>query len=128
MQYRGTADRDWRWAEEGSVKVAGISLGTRAVDFLSLACVNDFKMYLEDEPDNPVNTHARQVMACATVSGTCVSKHLGYLPDEIATKYAGVELDISPKSAFLPPSPDLNLGLEVALRERSARYMKRAPR
>jgi ABC-type uncharacterized transport system ATPase subunit len=53
------------------------------------------------------------------------SKHIGYLPDEIANEYAGVELNISPKSAFLPTRKNLNVGVEVTLLQRSARYLKK---
>jgi hypothetical protein len=125
VSYSGYWDNDWKCSDEGKVKVVGISRGTRSLDFLSLAGLDSFKLYLEDKPDNPVNKHARKVIACATVDGKLISKHIGYLPDEIATKYAGIELDIRPRSAFIPTTPDLNLVLEVALLVRSARYMKR---
>jgi hypothetical protein len=125
INYKGEWDSDWKWSDEGKVKVVGLSRGTRALDFVNLVPLDDFKMYLELETTNPVNKNARKVMACATVNGNLVSKPIGYLPDDIATKYAGVELDIRPSSAFLPTSFDLNLGLEVALLVRSARYTKR---
>ena len=121
----GYWDSHWKWPDEGKVKVVGLSRETRALDFVNLAPVDDFKVYLENEPHNPVNKNARKIMACATVNGNFVSKHIGYLPDEIATKYAGIELDIRPRRAFLPTSFDLNLGLEIALLVRSARYTKR---
>jgi hypothetical protein len=123
VNYRGVWDSDWRWSDEGKVKVVGLSRGTRAVDFVTLACLDDFKMYLEDEPDNPVNKNARKVMACATVEGSVVCKHIGYLPDHIATKYAGIELDIRPSKAFLPTNSGLMVAIEVALLVRSARYL-----
>ncbi len=85
-------------------------------------------MYLEDDPTNPVNKNPRKVMASATVDGEFVTSHIGYLPDEIANKYAGVELNISPKSAFLPTSENLNLGVEFVLLQRSARYLKKKPK
>jgi hypothetical protein len=53
-----------------------------------------------------------------------VSRHVGYLPDDVANKYAGIDLDIRPDSAFLPTSNDMNLGVKVALLVRSARYLK----
>jgi len=82
-------------------------------------------MYLESEPDNPVNRNALKVLASATIDDRTVSKHIGYLPDDIANKYAGVELYIRPDPAFLPISDDLNLGVQVALLVRSARYLKK---
>ena len=98
---------------ERNVNVAGISYGNRAANFLKLAQSDGFKMYLEDDPTNPVNKNTRKVMVSDRVDGELVTKHIGYLPDEIANKYAGVELNISPKSAFLPTTKNLNLGVEV---------------
>lgn len=129
VSYRGNWSSDWKYASEypgeSNVKVAGISHGNRAADFLKLAQSDSFKMCLEDDPANPVNKNARKVMVSAMVDGELVTKHIGYLPDEIANKYAGVELNISPKSAFLPTSENLNLGVEVTLLQRSARYLKK---
>jgi len=82
-------------------------------------------MYLEDDPENPVNKNARKVMASATIEGKHVSKHIGYLPDEVANEYAGMELDIRPNNLFLPPDASLNFSLELVLLERSARYFKK---
>jgi len=82
-------------------------------------------MYLEDDPANPVNKNARKVMVSDRVDGELVTKHIGYLPDEIANKYAGVKLNIGPKAAFLPTSKNLNLGVEVTLLQRSIRYLKK---
>jgi hypothetical protein len=129
VNYRGNWSSDWKYASEypgeSDVKVAGISRENRTADFLNLAQLDDFKMYLEDDPENPVNKNARKVMITATVDGELVTKHIGYLPDEIANKYAGVELNISPKSAFLPTRKNLNVGVEVTLLQRSARYLKK---
>lgn len=125
VSYRGTWDADWKWADEGKVKVAGISHGNRSEDFVRLACIEDFKMYLEDEPNNPISKNARKIMASATDNGELVSKHIGYLPSEIAENYAGVELDIRPAEAFLPTNSELNLGVQVSLLVRSARYLKK---
>ena len=110
---------------ESDVKVAGISRENRSSNFLKLAQSDGFKMYLKDDPTNPVNKNARKVMASGTIDGEFFKKHIGYLPDEIANKYAGVELNISPKSAFLPTSANLNVGVEVVLLQRSARYLKK---
>jgi hypothetical protein len=107
------------------VKVAGISRENRSYYFLKLAQSDNFKMYLEDDPLNPVNKNARKVMASAMIDGKLLTKHIGYLPDEIANEYAGVELNISPRSAFLPPDTDLDIGLEVTLLRRSAQYLKK---
>jgi len=126
IKYSGTWDTDWKRSDEGKVKVVGLSRGNRTEDFIRLACSNDFKMYLEEEPENPVNGYARKVMASARVNGELISRQIGYLPDEIATKYAGVELDIRPDTVFLPTSSDLNVGVQVALLVRSARYLKGA--
>jgi hypothetical protein len=125
VSYNGTWNSDWKWSDDGKVKVAGISRENRTENFLYLAQGKDFRMFLEDEPENPINKHARKVMISATFDGEVRMKHVGYLPDEIATKYAGVELDISPASAFLPTDNELNLGVEVALLVRSARYLKK---
>ena len=129
VSYRGNWGSDWKYASEypgeSDVKVAGISHGDRATDFLQLAQSDNFLMSLEDEPNNPVNKNARKVLASATVEGELVTKHIGYLPDKIGNKYAGVELNISPKSVFLPTNIDLNLGLEITLLQRSARYLKK---
>ena len=129
VSYSGNWSSDWKYASEypgeSNVKVAGISHGNRSSDFLKLAQADDFKMYLEDDPANPVNKNARKVMVSAIVDGELVTKHIGYLPDEIANKFVGVELNISPKSAFLPTSENLNLGVEVTLLQRSARYLKK---
>lgn len=125
IKYSGAWDSNWRWADEGKVKVVGISRGNRADYFIHLAREKDFKMFLQDEPDNPVNRYARKIMASATIDGDFICKHVGYLPDEIATRYADAELDIRPWSAFLPTNSDLNIGVEVALLVRSARYLKK---
>jgi len=125
VNYKGSWGPDWKWSDEGKVKVVGLSHGDRSEDFLRLAQGSSFKMYLESEPDNPVNRNALKVLASATIDDRTVSKHIGYLPDDIANKYAGVELDIRPDSAFLPISDDLNLGVQVALLVRSARYLKK---
>lgn len=129
VSYRGNRSSDWKYASEypgeSNVKVAGISHENRSADFLKLAQSDGFKMYLEGDPANPVNKNARKVMVSATVDGELVTKHIGYLPDEIANKHAGVELNISPKSAFLPTSENLNVGVEVTLLQRSARYLKK---
>ena len=125
MSYNGIWDADWKWSDEGKVKVVGLSRGSKTEDFIYLACEEDFKMFLEDEPENPVNKNARKVMAFATIDGKFMTKHVGYLPDGIATKYAGVELDIRPATAFLPTNTELNLGVKVALLVRSVRYLKK---
>lgn len=128
VKYRGNWSSDWKYASEfgeNSAKVAGISRENRTTDFLKLAQSNDFKMYLENDPANPVNKNARKVMVSAMVDDELVKKHIGYLPDEIANGYAGVELDISPKSVFLPENENLSVGVEVTLLQRSARYLKR---
>lgn len=125
VSYNGIWDADWKWSDEGKVKVVGLSRGSRTEDFIYLAREEDFKMFLEDEPENPVNKNARKVMAFATIDGELMAKHVGYLPDGIATKYAGVELDIRPATAFLPTNTELNLGVQVALLVRSARYLKK---
>jgi hypothetical protein len=125
LSYKGLWGPDWKWSDEGKVKVVGLSHGNRSEDFLRIAQEKTFKMYLEAEPDNPVNRNAIKVMASATIDGKSVSKHIGYLPDDIANKYAGVELDIRPESVFLPKSDDLNLGIKVVLLVRSARYLKK---
>ena len=125
--YCGTWSSDWKLSEENrdKVKVAGISRENRSEDFLRLACLDDFKMYLEDESDNPVDKNARKVMVSATVNGELISKHIGYLPIEISKKYAGAELDIRPAFAFLPTKYEHNLGVKVELLVRSARYLKK---
>ena len=123
--YRGTRTADWKWAEDSKLKVAGISHGTRTLDFVNLAFLDDFKMYLEAEPDNPVDPNAKKIMASGTVDGKLVSKHVGYLPKGISKKYAGVEIDIQPTSAFLPDDYKLNVGVEIGLFVRSARYLKK---
>jgi len=129
ISYKEDWGPDWKYASpipgESNVKVAGISRENRPVAFLKLAQLHDFKMFLEDEPTNPVNENARKVMIAATVDGVPVTEHIGYLPDDVANEYAGVELNISPKSAFLPTSENLNLGVEVTLLQRSAHYLKR---
>lgn len=125
VSYRGNWSSDWKYTDEGSVKVAGISHGDRSTDFLQLAQSDGFKMYLEDDPENPVNKNARKIMISATVDNELTTKHIGYLPDEIANKYAGIELNISPKSAFLPKSENVNIGVEITLLQRSARYLKK---
>ena len=82
-------------------------------------------MYLENDPTNPVNKNARKVIVSGTVDGKFLTKHIGYLPDEIANAYAGAELNISPRSTFLPTSKNQNVGVEVILLQRSARYLKK---
>jgi len=129
VSYRGKWGSNWKYASahpgESNVKVAGISRENRTTDFLKLAQVDGFKMYLENDPSNPVNKNARKIMVSAIIDDELVTKHIGYLPDEIANKYAGAELNISPKSAFLPTGENLNVGLEVTLLQRSARYLKK---
>lgn len=125
VNYRGNWSSDWKYTDEGSVKVAGISHGGRSIDFLQLAQSDDFKMYLEDDPKNPINKNAQKIMISSVVDDESATKHIGYLPDEIANKYAGIDLNISPKSVFLPTSGNLNIGVEVALLQRSARYLKK---
>ena len=123
VKYSAKWGRDWKYAEDGTVKVSGISLANRANDFLMLAQLDDFKMYLEDDPSNPVNKNAKKVMASGTPNNLLVTKHIGYLPDNIANKYAGIELYIKPSSVFLPSSSDLNVGVEIYLLVRS-KYKK----
>lgn len=129
ISYKENWGPDWKYASpipgESNVKVVGISRTNRSIDFLKLVQLDGFKMYLEDDPANPVNKNARKFMVSATVYSELVTKHIGYLPDEIANKYAGVELNISIKSVFLPTSTNLNLGIEVTLLQRSARYLKK---
>ena len=104
VSYKGTWDSDWKWSEEGKVKVVGLSRDSRSDYFIMLVREKNFKMYLEREPENPVNPNALKVMASAEIDGGLVSKHVGYLPDDIANKYAGIDLDIRPDSAFMPTS------------------------
>jgi hypothetical protein len=125
FSYRGKWNSDWKWADEGKVRTVGLKQGNRTESFIRLAGYEDFKMYLEDEPDNPVDKNAKKVMASATVDGRPVSEQIGYLPKEIAEKYAGIELDIRPAKAFLPTKKGQTLGVEVALLVRSARYLKK---
>jgi len=129
VSYKGSWSTNWKYASEhpfeSNVKVVGISRENRSIDFMKMAQLYDFKMYLEDDPLNPVNKNARKVMISATVDGEFATKHIGYLSDEIANTYAGIELKISPKSAFIPTSENLNLGVEVTLLQRSAHYLKR---
>ena len=129
VRYSGRWSSDWKYAGEipgtSNVKVAGISQKNRAYYFAKLAQSDDFKMYLENDPTNPVNKNARKVMVSGTVDGELLTKHIGYLPDEIANAYAGVELNISPRSTFLPTSKNQNVGVEVILLQRSARYLKK---
>ena len=125
VNYYGPWDSDWKRADEGSAQVAGISRDDRKEDFLNLAPLDTFKMFLESDPENPVNKNARKVMASAEVDGVLVTKQIGYLPDEIANTYAGVDLDIRPAKAYLPKRSDHNVGVEVALLVRSARYLKK---
>lgn len=129
VNYRGSWSSNWKYASgypgESNVKVAGISHGDRVADFLQLAQSDDFKMYLEPDPTNPVNKNARKVMASALIDGELSTKQIGYLPDEIANEYAGVDLNISPKSVFLPTRKNLTLGIEVTLLQRSALYLKK---
>lgn len=124
VSYRGKWSNDWKYAEDSEVKIAGISRGARARDFLSIAQLENFKLFLESEPDNPVNKHARKVMASGMMNGEIIDRHIGYLPDEIATKYAGKEIDIHPRSVFLPRDAGLNVGVKLTLLVRSARYLK----
>ena len=125
VNYKGSWGPDWKWSDEGKVKVVGLPHGNRSEDFLHLAQESAFKMYLKSEPDNPANWNAQKVMVSAIIDERNVSKHIGYLPDDIANKYAGVEIDIRPDSTFLPTNDDLNLGLQVVLLVRSARYLKK---
>ncbi len=125
VSYRGNWSSDWKYTDESSVNIAGLSHDNRTADFLELAQSDGFKMYLEDDPANPVNKNARKIMISATLEDELVTKHIGYLPDEIANKYTGIELYISPKSAFLPTSDNLNVGVEIALLQRSVRYFKK---
>lgn len=129
IAYKGDWGPDWRYASdfpgESNVRVAGISRGERAYYFLKLAQSDHFKMYIEDDPLNPVDKNARKVMVSATIDGKLLTKHIGYLPDEIANQYAGIELHISPKLAFLPSNTDSNVGIEVVLLRRTARYLKK---
>jgi len=125
VNYRGNWSSDWKYTDESSVNVAGISHDNRTADFLELAQSDGFKIYLEDDPANPVNKNARKIMISAILGGELVTRQIGYLPDEIANKYAGIELNISPKSAFLPTSGNLNIGVEIALLQRSVRYFKK---
>ena len=59
--------------------MSGLSRGSRTEDFIYLAREEDFKMFLEDEPENPVNKNARKIMAFATIDGELMTKHVGYL-------------------------------------------------
>jgi hypothetical protein len=124
VSYKGIWDSDWKWSDEGKVKVVGLSHGSRSAHFMLLAREKNFKMYLERETENPVNPNALKVMASVEGDDGLVSRHVGYLPDDVANKYAGIDLDIRPDSAFLPTSNDMNLGVKVALLVRSARYLK----
>lgn len=124
INYKGEWGSGWKYSDEGKVKVVGLSHGNRAMDFLYVAREKDFKMFLEGEPDNPVNNSARKVMASAKIDGKSIAYHIGYLPDDVANKYSGVDIDIRPSSAFLPESTEFNLGLQVVLLVRSARYLK----
>jgi hypothetical protein len=123
VHYSSNWDTDWKLSDEGKVKVVGLSRGTRTVDFVTLASLDDFKMYLEYDPNNLMNEKARKVMACATVDGDFVYKHIGYLPDYIATKYTGIELDVRPSKVYLPTSSGLKFSIEVALLVRSTQYL-----
>ena len=129
VSYIGEWGSDWKYAPgisgESNVTVAGISKENRTKDFLKLSQLPDFKMFLENDPKNPVNKNARKVMVSASVNGELDTKHIGYLPDKIANRYAGVELNISPKTVSLPTSEDQNVGVEVTLLQRSARYLKK---
>ncbi len=125
VSYRGKWSSNWKYADDSEVKVAGISRDDRSKDFLTIAQTEDFRLYLEPEPDNPVNEHAQKIMASGTMNDDFISRQIGYLPDNIATKYAGIEIDIWPRSAFLPNKAGLNVGLKATLLVRSARYLKK---
>ena len=115
VSYRGKWKSNWKYAEDSEVKVVGLSRDDRSKNFLTIAQSEDFRLYLELEPDNPVNEYAQKVMASGTVNNDFVSHHIGYLPDDIATKYAGTKISIWPKSAFLPNQAGLNVGLKVTM-------------
>lgn len=125
VSYRGKWNSNWKYADDSEVKVAGISRDDRSKHFLTIAQAEDFRLHLELEPDNPVNEHAQKVMASGTVKGEFVSCQIGYLPDDIATKYAGIKISIWPKSAFLPKEAGLNVGLKITMLVRSATYLKK---
>jgi hypothetical protein len=64
-------------------------------------------------------------MAWGTLDSKLTSASIGYLPDDIANQFAGVELDVRPKAVLLP-SPDFpHLSIELILLEPSAAYLKR---
>lgn len=124
VYYRGEWDSGWKNSGEGKVNVAGISRDDRVANLIELAQEDEFELYLKDDPKNPVNPSARKVMASAVIDGRTISQPIGYLPDDVATKYAGVELDIRPDSIFLATEPGQNTGAKVILLVRSARYLK----
>lgn len=84
--------------------VVGVTFNERKDWFLLMGDYPDFRIFLEREPDNPVDPNAIKVMGSATSDkGKIVAKHLGYLSKETAYKLKNYKMiDARPYSTVLP--------------------------
>ena len=83
--------------------VVGVTYDNREANFLLMGDQPDFKIFLEREPDNPVDPNAIKVMGSATVDGEQMTGQLGYLSKETAQILQDEEeIDVRPESVYLP--------------------------
>lgn len=84
--------------------VVGMTYDNRIDWFLMMGDYPDFRVFLEKEPDNPVDPNAIKVMGSATSDqGELITKQLGYLPKETAKRLKKYEnIDARPYSVLLP--------------------------
>lgn len=116
--------RDWKLLFS-ELNVAGVTQGRRENDFMLIGDREDFTVYLEREPDNPVDQNAIKVMGKATIGGVEMVRQLGYIPADTALQLKEEqELNARPHSVFLPYGGN-RYGLRVNVLGRSKSYIKR---
>ena len=116
--------KDWKTYYTSGLPVVGVTKDNRTVDFILMGDQEDFQIYLEREPDNPVDPNAIKIMGKATVKGELWSRQIGYLAKETAADLKEEDLDARPDSVYLPYGGK-NLGLTIRVLIRSQAYKKK---
>lgn len=115
-------DKDWKnfSLEE---EVVGVTFEYRARKFLELGDQNNFKIFLEKDPDNPHDKNAIKVMG--SVGNTV--EQLGFLSKDTAKRLKNEkEIDARPYSVYLPYQGS-KFGLRIRVLVRSNAFKKKNP-
>ncbi len=84
-------------------KVMGTEFEDRWKNLVLLGDKPDFRLFLEREPNNKFDKNAIKVMCSATIDGSKMTRHLGYVQKETAAVLKGVDdIDVGSVSISFP--------------------------